>query len=198
MIMSTGMANLEEIKEAVETAIKNGCHELILLHCISAYPAPIEESNLRTIPDLANRFGVVSGLSDHTLGLTAATTSVALGASFIEKHFTLDRNDKGPDSEFSMEPNELKVLCTATKNAWQALGRIGYDRKKSEESNLIFRRSLYFVKDLKKGEVITNENIRSIRPGFGIKPKHKEFVIGKKVNKDINKGVAVNWNVIDC
>ncbi len=198
IIMSTGMASLPEITEAVDMAKSNGCCELILLHCLSAYPAPISESNLRTIPDLSRHFNQVSGLSDHTLGLTAAITSIALGASFIEKHFTLDRNDKGPDSEFSIEPKELVALCSSGKDAWRSLGCAGYERKKSEESNLIFRRSLYFICDIKNGELITSENVRCIRPGFGIAPKYKEEIIGRKVNKDISKGTAVRWDEIDC
>ncbi len=196
MIMSTGMANLEEIKEAVDTAKNNGCRELILLHCISAYPAPIEESNLKTIPDLKNKFHAVSGLSDHTLGLTVAITSVALGSSFIEKHFTLDRNDKGPDSEFSMEPKELKELCIVSKQSWQALGCAGYDRKESEESNLVFRRSLYFVKDIKKGDVITRDHVKSIRPGYGLSPKLLDDILGKCLSKNIEKGTRLSWDVL--
>ena len=135
MIISTGMANLEEIEEVVQVAKENGCQDLILLHCISSYPAPVEQSNLRTIPDLAKRFGVLSGLSDHTMGTTVATTSVALGACVIEKHFTLSRKDKGPDSEFSLEPQELRQLCVDTKIAWQSLGQVGYEKKEAEKYN---------------------------------------------------------------
>ncbi len=193
MIISTGMANLSEIQEAVDAALSNGCSELILLHCISAYPAPIAESNLRTLQDMANRYPVVVGLSDHTLGTTAAVTAVALGASFIEKHFTLSRKDPGPDSAFSLEPSEFSVLCKSSKDAWLALGRAGYEQKESEKTNTLFRRSLYFVKDIKKGEVVTEDNMRSIRPGFGLAPKHYPEVIGKTLINDVERGNPVSW-----
>jgi len=196
MIISTGMANLEEISEAVETARENGCDELVLLHCISSYPAPAEQSNLRTIPDLAEKFQVVSGLSDHTLGTTVAISSVALGASVIEKHVTLSRSDKGPDSEFSLEPKELKKLCVETKTAWLALGKAGYERKPAEQENTKFRRSIYIVKDMNKGDVFAEHNIRRIRPGFGLEPKYYEDVIGKKVNRDIKRGTPLKRDYI--
>jgi len=196
MIISTGMANLEEITEAVETARENGCKQLVLLHCISSYPAPIEQSNLRTIADISKRFSVVSGLSDHTLGTTVSVASVALGASVIEKHVTLSRQDKGPDSEFSLEPEELRELCTATRDAWLALGVSGYERKAAEEANIKFRRSIYIVKDMKKGEVFTTDNIRRIRPGFGLAPKHYEDVLGKSVTCDVKKGTALSQDHI--
>ncbi len=193
MIISTGMATLTEIQEAVDTALGNGCAELILLHCISAYPAPIAESNLRTLQDLAKRYSVVVGLSDHTLGTTAAVTAVALGACFIEKHFTLNRNDKGPDSAFSLEPDEFKFLCESSRDAWLALGKAGYEQKESEKINTVFRRSLYFVKDIKKGETVTEENMRSIRPGFGLAPKYYQEIIGKTLLKDVERGNPVAW-----
>jgi len=193
MIISTGMANLEEIREAVEVAKENGCQDLVLLHCISSYPAPIEESNLLTIPDLAEKFGVISGLSDHTMGTVVATTSVALGACVIEKHFTLSRDDKGPDSEFSLEPSELKMLCKDAKVAWRSLGKVGYSLKKSEK--LTSRRSLYIVKDIRKGEEITLENIRSIRPGHGLSPKYYNDLLGKKVAKNVERGTPVDWSM---
>lgn len=196
MIMSTGMANLTEIEQAIKTARDNGCHDLVVLHCISAYPAPAEQSNLATIADLAQRFNVISGLSDHTLGTAVSVTSVALGACLIEKHFTLDRNDKGPDSTFSLEPNELKSLVCETKIAHQAIGIAGYERKPVEEANIKFRRSLYFVKALKKGEKITKDNVRRIRPGFGLAPKHYEDIMGKAVSQDIEYGTAVSWELI--
>ena len=192
MIISTGMANFEEIREAVEVAKENGCQDLVLLHCISSYPAPIEESNLLTIPDLAEKFGVISGLSDHTMGTVVATTSVALGASVIEKHFTLSRDDKGPDSEFSLEPSELKMLCKDAKVAWRSLGKVGYSLKKSEK--LTSRRSLYIVKDIKKGEEITLENIRSIRPGYGLAPKNITDIIGRRAKEDIEAGTPTKWS----
>ena len=191
MIISTGMANLEEITEAVDTARQGGCEDLVLLHCISSYPAPVEQSNLRTIPDLAKRFNVVTGLSDHTLGTTVSVAGVALGACVIEKHVTLSRNDKGPDSEFSLEPCELESLCTETKEAWLALGSAGYEKKSSEESSIKFRRSIYVVKDIKAGEMFTEKNIRRIRPGFGLKPKDIKSVLGKSASCDIDAGVAL-------
>ena len=191
MIISTGMANLDEINEAVETARDSGCKDIVLLHCISSYPAPVEQSNLRTINDLASRFGVVSGLSDHTLGTTVATTSVALGASIIEKHVTLNRQDKGPDSDFSLEPSELNRLCKDVKDAWLALGEAGYERKPAEEQNMKFRRSLYIVKDIKEGEILTPEHVRRIRPGFGLAPKYYNEVLGKRVNHDLERGTAL-------
>ena len=196
MIISTGMANLEEITEAVETARQGGCKDLVLLHCISSYPAPVEQSNLRTIPDLAQRFDVLSGLSDHTLGTTVSVSSVALGACVIEKHVTLSRDEKGPDSEFSLEPDELKKLCKETKDAWFALGEAGYDRKPAEEANVKFRRSIYVVEDVKAGEILTNENIRRIRPGCGLKPKYFEEVLGEVASSDIKKGMPLSWGKI--
>ena len=195
MIISTGMANLEEITEAVEVAKENGCQDLVLLHCISSYPAPVEQSNLLTIPDLAKRFNTIVGLSDHTIGTTVATASVALGASVIEKHFTLSRKDKGPDSAFSIEPKELKQLCIDTKIAWEALGEAGYELKKSEKTTN--RRSLYAVKDIKKGEEFTIENTRSIRPGHGLAPKYFETLLGTKVVKSIKKGTPIDWSMFE-
>jgi N-acetylneuraminate synthase len=191
MIISTGMANLEEISEAVETARQGGCKDLVLLHCISSYPAPIEQSNLRTIPDLAERFNVISGLSDHTLGTTASVASIALGACVIEKHVTLSREDKGPDSEFSLEPEELKRLCAEAKDAWYALGEAGYATKPGEEANVSFRRSIYVVKDIKEGEVFTKTNLRRIRPGYGMPPKYFDDFIGSKAACDLVAGSAL-------
>lgn len=196
LIISTGMANLEEIEEAVATARDSGCQDLILLHCISAYPAPIEQSNLRTIVDLERRFQLPCGLSDHTLGTTASIAAIALGAVFIEKHFTLSRENAGPDSSFSLEPDEFSFLCKESKSAWLALGEIGYTRKQAELQNLQFRRSLYFIKDLNAGDTISVGDVKSIRPGFGIKPKFIDDIIGKKVNKIVHAGTAVNWNDI--
>lgn len=191
MIISTGMANLGEIAEAVEAARDGGCGELVLLHCISGYPAPADQSNLRTIADLGARFGTVPGLSDHTLGTTVAVAGVALGACLIEKHVTLSRADNGPDSHFSLEPAELKSLCLASKEAWEALGTAGYDRKPVEEANVRFRRSIYAVKDIKAGEVFTRENIRRIRPGFGLAPKNYEGLIGRFAATDLEAGTAI-------
>jgi N-acetylneuraminate synthase len=196
MIISTGMANLEEIKEVVSVAKENGCADLILLHCISSYPAPVEQSNLKTIPDLAKRFGVIAGLSDHTMGTTVATTSIALGACLIEKHFTLSRSDKGPDSEFSLEPNELTQLCQDTKNAWQSLGVAGYELKEAEKSGYKFRRSIYAIQDIKKGEDLTTKNIKRIRPGFGLKPKYWDQVLVSKASCDIARGTPILFKEI--
>ena len=197
MIISTGMANLEEIKEVVRVAKENGCTDLILLHCISSYPTPAEQSNLQTIPDLAERFGMITGLSDHTMGTTVATTSVALGACLIEKHFTLSRSEKGPDSEFSLEPQELKQLCIDTKIAWLALGNSGYCKKPAEESSIKFRKSVYFVKDINAGDIITKDCVRRIRPGFGLPPKFEKDIIGKTVNRNIKSGTATSWSLIN-
>ncbi len=197
MIISTGMANLIEIQEAVDAALSNGCSELILLHCISAYPAPIAESNLKTLQDLAKRYSVVVGLSDHTLGTTAAVTAVALGACFIEKHFTISRNDPGPDSAFSLEPEEFKTLCESSKDAWLALGRVGYEQKESEKTNTIFRRSLYFIKDVTRGEIISKNNVRSIRPGYGLAPKLLDSILGRPLLKNVERGSPVTWEDIE-
>lgn len=197
IILSTGMADLIEITEAVTAAREGGCKHLILLHCISSYPAPIEQSNLLTIPDMAKHFGVQVGLSDHTISNTAAVTSVALGATVIEKHFILAREAKGPDSEFSIVPDELQALCRETKDAWLALGEAGYERKPVEEQNIKFRRSVYFVKDMKAGEIITSQHIRRIRPGFGLPPKFFDRLIGKSVNQDIEYGTATRWDLVD-
>src|SRR5690606_8805449 len=196
MIISTGMADAEEIAEAIEAAREGGCKELAILHCVSGYPAPAEDYNLRTIPDMIARHGLVTGLSDHTLDNTTAVTSVALGASIIEKHFTLDRSGGGPDDSFSLEPQELVALCRDTKTAWQALGRVDYGRKSSEQGNVKFRRSLYFVKDLKAGEIITADSIRSVRPGFGMVPKELPRIIGRRVARDVAAATPVRPEVL--
>ena len=168
-----------------------GCKELAILHCVSGYPAPPEDYNLRTIPDMIARFGCVTGLSDHTLDNTTAIASVCLGASIIEKHFTLDRSGGGPDDSFSLEPAEMAALCTGAKTAWSALGKVDYGRKSSEQGNVKFRRSLYFVKDLKAGELITADAVRSVRPGFGLAPKMLELILNKPVTKDVRKNTPV-------
>jgi len=191
MIISTGMADAEEIAEAIEAAREGGCKELAVLHCVSGYPAPAEDYNLRTIPDMIERFGLVTGLSDHTLDNTTAIASVALGASIIEKHFTLDRCGGGPDDSFSLEPTELTALCQGAKTAWTALGRIDYGRKSSEHGNVKFRRSLYFVKDMMAGEVITTDCVKSVRPGYGVAPKLVDKIIGKRVTVSVKANTPV-------
>lgn len=196
MIMSTGMASEDEIEEAVECARENGCNDIVLLHCISSYPAPTEQSNLRQIPQLAKRFNVLSGLSDHTMGTAVPVASVALGACVIEKHFTLSRKDKGPDSEFSMESDELKSLCEDVKNAWLALGEPGFERQEAEKGSKVFRRSIYFVKDIKAGSVIGQDDIKRIRPGHGLAPKYEDQILGKTLLVDVERGDPVSWDVL--
>jgi pseudaminic acid synthase len=196
MIISTGMADEQEIREAVETARGAGNEELALLHCISSYPAPIEQANLRTIPDMAERFDVLVGLSDHTMGTAAAVAAVALGACIIEKHFMLDHREEGPDSAFSVTAAQLAILCAEAKAAWSALGRVSYERAPAEESNLKFRRSLYFVEDIPAGGTITPENLRSIRPGYGLAPKHYEALLGRRVARDVKRGTASSWELL--
>jgi len=196
MIMSTGMASEKEIEEAVVTAKKAGCKELVLLHCISSYPTPMNQAHLRQISALAKRFKLPVGLSDHTLGTTASVASVALGACVIEKHFTLSRSDKGPDCEFSLEPQELKLLCQQVREAWMALGSTDFSRQKAEEECKKFRRSLYIVKDVKKGEKLTKKNVRAIRPGLGLSPKHLNQILGKKIKSDVKMGTALAWNLL--
>ncbi len=193
MIISTGMANAEEIQDAIAAAREGGCKELAILHCVSGYPAPASDYSLRTIPDLIQRFGLVTGLSDHTLDNTTAITSIAMGASIIEKHFTLNRNGGGPDDSFSIEPAELSALCNDSRTAWAALGEVDYSRKSSEQGNVQFRRSLYFVRDLPAGDLITADAVRSVRPGYGISPKYITDVIGGRVIKSIKKNTPVTF-----
>ncbi len=196
MIMSTGMANQTEIQEAVDCARENGCKELVVLHCVSGYPAPAEQYNLRTIADISERFNVLSGLSDHTIDNATAVASVVLGACLIEKHVTMDRSGGGADDSFSLEPHELAQLCQDSKTAWQALGRINYERTEAEKGNAKFRRSLYVVKDIKAGEKFTAENVRSIRPGFGMAPKLYDKVLGETANVDIFSGTGLKKEMI--
>ena len=196
VIMSTGMASFDEIEEAVSVCRDSGCKEIALLHCVSAYPANPSEYNLRTIADLISKLDVVVGLSDHTLDNTTAISSISQGASIIEKHFTLDRNGGGPDDSFSLEKDGLQDLCLSTKTAWKSLGEVSYKRTKGEKENLVFRRSLYFVKDLMKGEIIKEEHIKSIRPGFGIHPKYLPEILGKKIAKDTFKGERFDLSLI--
>lgn len=197
IIISTGMANAEEIQEAIETAHEGGCKDLAILHCVSGYPAPAADYNLRTIPDMIQRFGLVTGLSDHTIDNTTAITSIALGASIIEKHVTLDRKGGGPDDSFSLEPQELAALCRDTKTAWETLGQVDYGMKSSERGNVKFRRSLYFVKDMEAGEVITEECVRSVRPGFGLAPKYITQILGKSIKLPITKYMPVMHGFIN-
>lgn len=197
MIMSTGMCSEEEIAEAVNTAREAGCKELVLLHCISSYPAPMDQANLRQMPNLAARFNSLPGLSDHTLGTTASVAAVALGACVIEKHFTLSRQDKGPDSEFSIEPTELRRLCQDTLDAWSALGRAGFERQSAEQASKRYRRSIYFVRDMKAGQKITAADIRRIRPGYGLPSKHFDELLGRTVREDVTRGTAVHWELLN-
>jgi len=192
MIISTGMADEAEIGEALAAARSGGCNEIVLLHCVSGYPAPAEDYNLAVLGDMANRFEVPVGLSDHTLDNTTAIASVALGACVIEKHFTLDRAGGGPDDSFSLEPDEFKDLCQGARTAWKALGQVDYGRKSSERSNVVFRRSLYFVKDLAAGDKVTPDAVRSVRPGYGAAPKELDNILGKKVLKDVVANTPVD------
>ena len=196
MIISTGMANDVEIAEALDAARSAGCTELALLHCVSAYPAAPEDYNLATIPDMAARFDVLTGLSDHTIGNETAIAATALGACVIEKHFTFDRNGGGPDDSFSLEPPEFRALVEGTAIAHAALGKVDYGLKSSEQGNIKFRRSLYFVRDLKAGETITANAIRSVRPGYGIPPKHADEIIGKTVTRDVAANTSVQWDAL--
>lgn len=196
LIISTGMADLEEIQEAIEAAREGGCKELAILHCVSGYPAPAADYNLRTLVNMQNKFGLVTGLSDHTIDNTTAIASVALGVSIIEKHVTLDRNGGGPDDSFSLEEEGLKELCRNTKVAWQSLGEVDYGQKSSEQSNVKFRRSIYAIKDIKKGERLTENNIKIIRPGFGLKPKYWNKALLSKAMRDISRGSPISLDLI--
>lgn len=194
MVISTGMADVDEIQEAIDAARGGGCKQLAVLHCVSGYPASAEEYNLRTISDMIQRFGLVTGLSDHTLDNATAITSVAMGASIIEKHFTLDRNGGGPDDSFSLEPPELAALCRDSKTAWASLGRADYCLKSSEQGNVKFRRSLYFVKKLRAGDPITVDSVRSIRPGYGLAPKYLNQILGQYLCHSVDVGTPVTWD----
>lgn len=185
----------EETQEAIEAAREGGCKELAILHCVSGYPAFAADYNLRTITDMVERLGLVTGLSDHTLDNTTAITSVALGASIIEKHFTLDRSGGGPDDSFSLVPTELTALCKDSKTAWQALGKVDFGRKTSEQGNIKFRRPLYFVKDMKAGDVITKDCIRSVKPKFGLAPKYFDSLVGRQLKEDVVYGVPACWSI---
>lgn len=197
LIISTGMADAEEIAEAVTAARDGGCKELALLHCVSGYPAPAKDYNLVTIPDMAKRFGVPIGLSDHTIDNVTAIASVALGAALIEKHFTLDRTGGGPDDSFSIEPSELASLCEGAKMAWDALGKASYEKKESERGNVKFRRSLYFVNHLEKGAIITEQDVRSVRPGFGLAPKFLGQIIGARTICEVGANTPVTRDNVE-
>lgn len=196
MIISTGMSNLGEINDAVRTAQENGCDQLVLLHCVSSYPAPDEQSNLRTVPHLGQAFGCVSGLSDHTVGTAVAVASIALGGAVVEKHFTLRRTDGGPDSAFSLEPEEFTALVTDCKRAWRSLGRVSYNLQGCERGSAIFRRSLYVVQNVASGAPLTKANIRSIRPGYGLPPKHLPEVLGRRAARDLKRGEPLTWDAV--
>jgi N-acetylneuraminate synthase len=192
------MANLAEIEEAYRTAVVGGADGVALLHCVSGYPTPMAECNLRTIGDLSRRFPeAVIGLSDHTLGTVAATAAIALGASLIEKHVTMSRAAGGPDAAFSLEPHELRQLVEQCGDAWEALGVADYDLKGSEKGNVVFRRSLYVVEDVQAGEPLTSRNVRSIRPGFGLPPKHLDAVVGRRVRRAVAAGTALSWDLLE-
>jgi N-acetylneuraminate synthase len=196
LIISTGMATVAELDETVRTAREAGCKDLILLKCTSTYPAAAENTNIMTIPHMRELFGCEVGLSDHTLGLGVSVASVALGATVIEKHFTLSRAEGGVDSVFSMEPHEMKALVEETKKAWQALGQIKYGPTSSEQASLNFRRSLYITQDLGAGDVLTPENLRAIRPGLGLPPKHLEVLLGRKISQAVKRGTPMNWRLL--
>ncbi len=196
LIISTGMASLEEISEAVEAARASGCTQLILLKCTTSYPSVPTDSNILTIPSMREIFNCEVGLSDHTMGVGVCVASVALGCTVIEKHFTLDRSEGGVDSAFSLEPEEMKQLVIESERAWQGLGHVSYGPIPAEIKSLRFRRSLYIVKDIKAGDILTKENLRAIRPGLGLKPKYFDLVLGKKIKHDINTGTPLQWEHI--
>jgi pseudaminic acid synthase len=196
LIMSTGMATVEEIDEALQTARGAGAIEIALLKCTSAYPAPAEEMNLRTIPEMARRFGVPVGLSDHTMGIAAPVAAVALGACILEKHLTLSRSTPGPDSAFSLEPQEFKAMVDAVRTAEQVLGEVHFGLSAKEAASRAFRRSLFVVKDVKQGEAFTAANVRSIRPGNGLHPRHLPEVLGKRAARDAERGTPLSWELV--
>lgn len=196
VIMSTGMASPEEIAESVDAFRDAGGRDLILLHCVSGYPTPVDQSNLRRIPELTAQFGCPIGLSDHTLGIEVAIASVALGACLIEKHFTLRRADRGPDSAFSLEPDELRALVHGAKSAFVALGTGAPARADVEKGSMVFRRSIYAVRDIEAGEEFTSENIRVIRPGFGLPPKELPKLLGRRASRRIGRGTRLSWDLV--
>ncbi len=196
LIISTGMATLAELDETVRAAREAGCRELILLKCTSAYPSTPEDANVLTLPHMRDLFGCQAGLSDHTLGVGVSVAGVALGATVIEKHFTLRRADGGVDSAFSLEPEEMKALVVETERAWQALGGVCYGPTPKEKKSLVHRRSLYVASGMKAGEAFSEENVRSIRPGLGLPPKHLVNVLGRKATRDIAPGTPLSWDLV--
>ncbi|RRN66445.1 pseudaminic acid synthase [Caulobacter sp. 602-1] len=196
LIISTGMANLREMQTARDTALAAGAAGVLLLHCVSSYPATFADANVRTVPDMAARFGCPIGLSDHTPGTAASVAAVSLGACVIEKHFTLARADGGPDAAFSLEPAEFKALVDDTKNAWAALGAAHYDVLGAEQGSLLFRRSLYVTADVKAGEPLSRANIRSVRPGNGLPPAELDNVLGKTATRDLARGEPLDWSMV--
>lgn len=196
IIMSTGIATLSDIDEAIKACKRVGNDNIALLKCTSAYPSPLEDVNLKTIPNIAETFNVIAGLSDHTLGTSVPIAAVALGAKIVEKHFTLCRADGGPDAAFSLEPDELKSLVNSIREAEKALGRVTYDLTEKMQKSREHSRSLFVVKDVKQGEIFTEENVRSIRPGFGMHPKYLKDVLGKKAKKYVKKGTPLQWGLI--
>lgn len=196
MIISTGMASIAELDDTVRAAREAGCKDLILLKCTSTYPATAGNTNILTIPHMRELFGCEVGLSDHTMGVGVSVASVALGATVIEKHFTLNRADGGVDSTFSMEPAEMAQLVVETERAWQALGQVSYGATEAEKKSLVFRRSLYVVQDLKVGDMLTTGNVRAIRPGLGLPIKYLDVVLGKCVSRDVKRGTALGWELI--
>jgi pseudaminic acid synthase len=197
IIISTGMATLSELDEAVCTIRESGCEQFILLKCTSTYPATPENSNVLSIPHMRELFGCEVGLSDHTMGVGTAVAAVAHGATVIEKHFTLRRDDGGVDSTFSMEPEEMKQLVTETKRVWQSLGKVQYGPTEAEKKSIKLRRSLYIVKDMAAGDVLTPHNLRTIRPGLGLAPKYYDFLLGRKVSRNLKRGTAVSWELVN-
>ena len=196
MIISTGMASVAELDETVRAARDAGCKDLILLKCTSTYPASPDNTNILTIPHMRELFGCEVGLSDHTMGVGVSVASVALGATVIEKHFTLNRAEGGVDSAFSIEPVEMTQLVAETQRAWQSLGQVSYGAAEAEKKSMVFRRSLYVVRDLKVGDLLTNENVRAIRPGLGLPPKYLEMVLGKRVSRDVGRGTGLQWDFL--
>lgn len=197
VILATGIATLSDIEEAVNACKRMGNNQIAVLKCTSAYPAPFEDINLRTIPNLAETFNVIVGLSDHTLGISVPIAAVALGAKIIEKHFTLCRADGGPDSAFSLEPYELKAMVKSIRETEKSLGQVSYELTEKMKKSREFSRSLFVVENVKRGETFTEKNIRSIRPGFGMHPKHFNDVIGKRASEDIQRGTPLSWNLIE-